>query len=83
MESRCVALLVEPGDQFGRQARRVKGRRGFEHHAQLPAVLVEGDDAVCGDLVVAEVPSVLLAVGQQVSVQLLDVVLPGLGVGLT
>ena len=65
----------EPADQLRHQARRIEGRCRLEHDADLPRLLVEGHDAVGGGLVVAAMPGVLLAVDQQVAVQLPDVIL--------
>ena len=61
-------------DELGHQPGRIERRRGLEDDADLLAVLVEGDDVVGAGLVAAAVPLVLLAVDEQVAVQLLDVV---------
>ncbi len=46
MEPVIGPQLVEPGHQFSHQTRRVVGCRRLEHHADLLAAFVEGDDAV-------------------------------------
>jgi len=75
MQASLFAFLGQPADQFRHAAGRVEGCRGLEHDRDRPAVRVEGGDAVGRCLVVAAMPGVLLAMDQEIAVQLLDVVL--------
>ena len=54
---------------------RFKGRGRFKNNAERLAIFVKGDDMVGRALIVAAMPCVLLAVAQQVSVQLADIIL--------
>ncbi len=66
---------LEPRDQFGHPSRRFERACGFEDDANLIAALIERGDVVGSGLVAAAVPVVLLAVAQQIAMQLKDVVL--------
>src|SRR5579872_2845410 len=65
---------LKPGDELGHETRRIEWRCRFEHDADLLAALVEGDDVVGAGFVAATMPLILLAMDEQVAVQLLDVV---------
>src|SRR5271166_5574818 len=75
MKPFLLQRLREPGDELRHALRRVDWSRGLKDDADLLAVLIERNDAVRGGLVAAAVPHILLAVGEEVAMQLFDMVL--------
>ena len=74
MNLALAARGIEPCDEFGHQTWRIEWRRSLKNDTDLFSVFVERGDAVRRCLVTAAMPGVFLAVDEQVTVNLLDVV---------
>lgn len=75
MKGAGLSLPVDPIDQLTHQAGGVEWGRGVEHHRNLSPGIIEGRDTVQGCLVVPAMPRVLLAVDEQVTMELANMVL--------
>lgn len=74
MEGLGFEGLGGEGDELSHEAGGGEGGGGLEGDADFAAVLIEGGDAIGGGLVLVAMVGVFLAVGEEVAVELLDVV---------
>ncbi len=70
-----LAGFIQPCDKLFHAARRIEGRRRLKHDAYHFALSVERSNIIAEYFVCAPVTLVLVAIAQQVAVELLDMVL--------